>query len=126
MDDRPYYLPEAEPVPAIRPRIAKLNSLVMKEVAATMARQVELPPGVVVTISRVKVADDAETAKVWISVLPADQASTALAAIEKQISDIQHTLNRRLFMKFVPKLMFRLDDGPDRADRINRVLDSLK
>lgn len=106
-------------------RIQKLNSLVMKEVAGVIARELEFPIGCMVTVTRARVADDAESAKVWISVLPAEQGERALEIITKNIGLIQRIINRKLVMKFVPKLMFALDSANDKADHIVHVLDSL-
>src|SRR5690349_12058398 len=90
-------------------RIEKLNSLVQHEVAELLLRHVEFPLGTLVTVSRVSVADDAESAKVWLSVLPASQGERVMKAVHGQIREIQTLLNKKLVMKFVPKLTFALD-----------------
>ena len=106
-------------------RIEQLNSLVQREVAGLIRREIDFPIDTIVTVTRAKVADDAESAKVWISVLPFDQAEEALHLMKKRIGDIQHLLNKRLVMKFVPKLTFVLDSQEERADRLTHVLDTL-
>lgn len=106
-------------------RIDQLNSLVQKEVSDLIHREVEFPIDTIVTVARVRVADDAESAKIWVSVLPFDQAEEVLEALKKNISNIQHLLNKRLVMKFVPKLTFVLDSQEEKADTINDVLDRL-
>lgn len=107
-------------------RIQKLNSLVMKEVAGIIAHDLEFPIGTLVTVTKARVADDAESAKVWVSVLPADKGDRVLEIITKNIRDIQRTINRKLVMKFVPKLSFFLDDTNDKATKITHVLDELQ
>src|SRR5262245_9202747 len=104
-------------------RIEQLNSLVMQEVASIVSREIEFPSGMFVTISRVKVADDAESAKVWISVLPALHQDDALALLNSRIGDIQSVLNKKLVMKFVPKLTFVIDESNEKAEAITKVLD---
>lgn len=106
-------------------RIDQLNSLVQRQVASILQREVEFARGSLVTITRVRVADDAESAKVWISVLPVEEGPAALALINRQIGAIQHILNKRLVMKFVPKLTFVLDTQLVKATTITEVLDSL-
>lgn len=107
-------------------RIAQLNSLVQREVAALLARQIEFPVGAMVTVSRVMVADDAESAKVWLSILPATFKTEVIQIITANIRDIQSALNKKLVMKFVPKLTFLVDRTEERAARINTVLDTLQ
>lgn len=106
-------------------RIAKLNSLVQQEVATILSRDVEFPRSFFVTVSRAEVADDAESAKVWISVMPATHEEAALKIIKAKIVDIQDILNKRLVMKFVPKLTFHVDSSTERAAQIMTILDSM-
>jgi ribosome-binding factor A len=106
-------------------RIAKLNSLVQQEVANILAKEIEFPSSYFVTVSRTEVADDAESAKIWISVMPATHQQAVLDIVTKQIKDIQSILNKRLVMKFVPKLTFLIDESNERADRITKVLDHI-
>lgn len=106
-------------------RIAKLNSLVQQEVATILSRDVEFPRSFFVTVSRAEVADDAESAKIWISVMPATHEEAALKIIKGRIGDIQEILNKRLVMKFVPKLTFYVDSSTERAAQITSILDSM-
>lgn len=107
-------------------RIEQLNSLVLQEVAGIISREIEFPSGMFVTVIRVQVADDAESAKVWVSVLPATHQAEALQMIVHRVADIQSILNKRLVMKFVPKLTFLLDESNERAAHITQVLDTIQ
>ena len=71
------------------------------------------------------VADDATSAKVWISVWPAAKQESALRLITERIVDIQSQLNKKLVMKFVPKLTFLIDESGERAAQITKVLDAV-
>lgn len=117
--------PQTSSSSSVSRRIEQLNSLVQREVAAVVRREVEFPLDTIVTVTRATVADDAESAKVWISVLPFDQAESVMQELKKRIADIQRVLNKRLVMKFVPKITFYLDKQEEKADRINDVLDRL-
>lgn len=107
-------------------RVEQLNSLVHREVAAIISREIEFPSGMFVTVSRVQVADDAESAEVWLSVLPATHQDEALKMVDHRIADVQSILNKRLVMKFVPKLTFLLDESNERAARVTQVLDAIQ
>ena len=113
------------PAPAPKRRVEQLNTLVQQEVAKIILREIEFPADIFVTIAKVQVADDAESAKVWISVLPAAKQELALEKITNRIADIQRLLNRRLVMKFVPKLTFFIDESGERAAAVTKVLDSI-
>lgn len=104
-------------------RVEQLNSLVQQEVANILSREMEWPAGTFVTVVRVEVADDAESAKVWVSVLPATRQDDALQTLNSRIGEIQSILNKRLVMKFVPKLTFHVDESGERAAAITKALD---
>lgn len=117
----------AEPLaPGPSQRVQQLNSLVQQEVAGLLERQVEWPVGSLVTVTRVMVADDAESAKVWLSVLPPKFEAEVLTTVMAHIRDIQTRLNKKLIMKFVPKLSFFIDQAGEKTATINSVLDKIE
>ena len=87
-------------------RVDQLNALVQQHVAGILEREMEWPKGVLVTVTRALVADDAESAKIFLSVWPYDQGEAMVREVEHKIADIQQVLNRTLVMKFVPKIRF--------------------
>lgn len=107
-------------------RIDQLNSLVQREVAELLRRHAEWPLGTLVTVTKVAVADDAESAKVWLSVLPVNQETIVEQIIKSRTPTIQTLLNKKLVMKFVPKLTFIIDRTEQKAEKINRALDQIK
>ncbi|MBI2984102.1 MAG: 30S ribosome-binding factor RbfA [Candidatus Kerfeldbacteria bacterium] len=106
-------------------RVEKLNRLLQQEVASLLAREIEWPREYMVTVTKVKVARDAESAKVWVSVMPAEYQDEVLSTLSHRIGDLQHLLNKRLVMKFVPKITFLLDEQPVRTEQVTKLLDSL-
>ena len=106
-------------------RIAQVNALICNELGRALTREVELPLNTLVTISRVETSPDLEHARAWIKIYPIDQTEHVFEVIQRQIYFIQKILNRRLVMKFTPKIVFEIDRSEDKADRILHVLDDL-
>lgn len=106
-------------------RLDRVSELLRQEVSVLLERQVEVPPGVLATVTRVKVSPDLEQATVWLSVHPADRGPEVFEHVHREIRLIQRHLNRTLVMETVPRVRFVLDDGEDRAARIEHLLDSL-
>ena len=104
-------------------RVDQLNALVQQHVAGILEREMEWPKGVLVTVTRALVADDAESAKIFLSVWPYDQGEAMVREVEHKIADIQQVLNRTLVMKFVPKIRFELDESEEKAKSIMQLLD---
>ncbi len=107
-------------------RLEQLASVLQAELGQLLAREVELPPGVLATITRVKVLPDYKEAHVKVSVLPFVRASEVLALLTGMLPSLQHHLNTTLTMFHVPKLVLTLDETPERAGRIEHLLDRLK
>lgn len=107
-------------------RIERINSLLVVEVGKIFARELEPPPGVVLTVTHAETAIDLSSARIWVSVLPATEADKALALLRRFRSVVQRQLNRRLVMHTIPKILFLIDKTEAEAARVEMLLDSLK
>jgi ribosome-binding factor A len=103
-------------------RTIKVNKLFKQEVGRLMLSDVDLPLGVVATVIRADVSADLRYADIYVSVMPQTEEQEVLEELEKEVYAIQQKINRKLNMKPVPKIRFRLDFGGDHADRINELL----
>lgn len=110
-------------------RIEKVNELLLHEVGAAIQRELEMPPGVLVTITRVDAHADLKIAKIFVRVYPEDHSAGALDYLRKNAGALQSVLNHRLAMTFVPHISFSLDKEeyqPTVQEEVENILDSLK
>lgn len=107
-------------------RINQVNSLIAKEIGELFLKEIEWPPGCLVTVSKVETSRDLGAAKVFISIIPDDKQNEILAKINQKTSKLQFLLNKKLVMRQVPRLVFEVDQSLQKAERINRLLDNLK
>jgi ribosome-binding factor A len=76
-----------------------------------------------VTVTGVRVTPDLRLARVAVSVLGDDDARKAsLAGLESAKPVLRAELGRQMRMKYLPDLVFELDEGADRAERIEQLL----
>lgn len=106
-------------------RLDRVNELLRHELSKLVRREVDVPKGVLITITRVKVSRDLSEAKVWVSVLPHEQSAEILGLLESRKDGLWNLLRRKLTIEYVPKILFLGDDTEDRAARIERLLDNL-
>ena len=105
-------------------RTEKVAALLQAEVGAFI-NQIELPA--MTTISKVDVTPDLKWASVWITVLgDKKQQEEVLDKLHENLRELQGGLNRKLEMKFVPRLKFVIDHGEEYASRINELLRKTK
>jgi len=107
-------------------RVQRVNQLIKKELGQILLREVEFPKDVLVTITRVGASIDLNQAQIFISCLPENQSQKILEILNRQIYDIQQKLNKKLKMKFIPKIEFREEKETREAGRIEEILERLK
>ncbi len=113
MEDRPH-------------RQEKIAELLRREVGRFIKERVEVPDGVLVTVSRVVPSPNHQHADVFVSVFPFERSEEVFEVLVSQVRQVQHPLNKELKMRPVPKLRFVLDEGEERARTILDILEQTK
>jgi len=107
-------------------RIQRVNQLIKRELSQILLKEFEFPKDVFVTLTRVETSLDLIQAKVFLSVMPESKFPQILEILNRQIYDLQQKLNKRLKMKFIPKIEFREEKETREAGRIEEILEVLK
>jgi ribosome-binding factor A len=96
----------------------------VREVLGDAARDLKDPRIGFLTVTDVHTTADLRNARVYVSVLgtPAEQEAT-LAGLASAHGMLQARIGRELRMKRTPTLEFLLDDTPERAARMEQLLD---
>lgn len=116
-------------------RIEKINKLLQEEISQILLKEIEFEK-VMVTITRVNVSPDLETAKVLITVMPLESLAfkpqsefnieerekKVITVLKRNINDIQKIIKKRLEMKPVPKINFEIDRGMKNLYRIDEII----
>ncbi|NCA94055.1 MAG: ribosome-binding factor A [Sphingobacteriia bacterium] len=103
-------------------RIQKINSLIREIISETFSRELDLKPGVFLTILKVDTTADLRYTNIFVSVFPEKEGRYAMTALKNEGNNIQKTLNKKLQMKIVPRVVFKLDETEAQADEIERLL----
>lgn len=108
-------------------RLQRINEVLRRELAAAIPKLVPPPPGILLTVNRVRVAADLRHADVYLSVIggnPEDQ-ELFFARVRETRGEIQHVIGRRIKIKFTPHLHFISDHSVEEGTRILQILDNL-
>ena len=105
-------------------RMRRIDEVLREAVGTAIASELEDPRIGFVTVTSVDTSPDLRSARVYVSVLgdEAERAET-LAALESSHGILQAAIARSARIKYTPKLSFRYDEGPERAVRLNRLLE---
>jgi ribosome-binding factor A len=107
-------------------RIEKVNSLLEREIGKIIQRDIFFPDGVLVTLTRVDTTSNLIETKIYISAYPESQIDKVLQILKKEVFDIQQKINKKLNMRPIPKIIFAKDQNPQKAGKIEELLESLK
>ena len=107
-------------------RILRINQLLKIEVSQLILREIEFPKEVLVTVTRVETSPDLREAKVFISVMSEKNENEILDFLNKRVYFFQQKINKRLKMKFIPKIRFFKEEKTKTAARIEEILEKLK
>lgn len=107
-------------------RAEKFNELLKKELGRIVFDFLNTKPGVLVTITRVITNSNLFSANVYISAYPVNETQKTLNELNRSIYQIQQLLNKKLKVRPVPKIIFKSDENPEEADKIEKILEEIK
>lgn len=110
----------------MKKRIARVNSLLKKELSQFLLEKFNLPAQVLMTITRVETSLDLRQAKVFVSIFPKEKSQEVLQSLKEKNYQIQKIFNKRIKMKFVPKISFLEEKMTAEAGRVEEILEKLK
>ncbi|MGB9715515.1 MAG: 30S ribosome-binding factor RbfA [Thermodesulfovibrionales bacterium] len=103
-------------------RSQRVSDLLRKEIADIIMNKLKDPRIGFTTVTGVDVTDDIKMARVFVSILKEEERNTSLEILNSAKKFVRSELSRRLRMKFIPTIEFRLDTSIEYGDRIERLL----
>lgn len=107
-------------------RSARVGDLIREEIADIIMNKIKHKDLGFVTVTGAKVSDDLRNATVYLSVLKDEDADKTVRKLSSLSSFIKGELGRRLKMKYVPNLTFRIDESIEYGRKIDKLLDDVK
>jgi ribosome-binding factor A len=104
--------------------IDRLREQLRIEIGTVIAREMRDPriPSIV-TVTRIKLAQDTRNATVFVSILGDEKMKTdALAALNAAAAYIQRLVSARITIKHFPHLYFKPDHSIEHSHHINELL----
>ncbi len=106
-------------------RSARVSDLIREEVADIVMNKIKHKTLGFVTITRAKVSDDLRHATVFLTVLDIEETKKVLKKLNATASFIKGELGRRLKMRRVPSLIFKVDEAVEYGRKIDQILDDI-
>ena len=106
-------------------RVDKVANLLQQELADILLKKgKDWVPGVLISVSKVRVSTDLSVARIFLSIFPSDKAKDNLVKIQEHSSELRKELGLKLRhqLRIIPELILKLDDSLDYQDNIERLL----
>jgi ribosome-binding factor A len=106
-------------------RSARVGDLIREEVADIIMNKIKHKTLGFITITGAKVSDDLRNATIYLSVLDQRENERTIKKLKSAASFIRHELGKRLKIKFVPNITFRIDESIEYGRKIDTILDKI-
>jgi ribosome-binding factor A len=107
-------------------RSARVGDLLREEVADIVMHKLKDPRLGFITVTGAKVSDDLRHAKIFVSIFEESQQEETLRILSSSARFIRNELSRRIKIKFIPDLVFKIDESIKYGAKIDRLLDEVK
>ena len=107
-------------------RSQRLSILLREEIADILMRRVKDPRLGFVTVTDVELSEDLKIARVFVSVLKEEERTLTLEILNSARGLIRSEVSKRVRVKFIPTIEFKIDSSIERGDRIDRLLREIK
>ncbi len=104
-------------------KVERLNQIILKEVTEIIQFELKDPAIGFITITDVQVTNDYSYAKIYVSFLGKKERNEAgMKALQRSKGFIRSELAKKMSMRKVPELLFKLDETLERSRKIDAIL----
>jgi ribosome-binding factor A len=107
-------------------RVRKVDRLLREALSQVLARDMDEPGLGLITVTRVEVTADLQTARVMVSLFGAADPEAGLERLRKRSGWLRGRLAARVQLKYNPTLFFELDPAPEFSDRLERLIEKVR
>lgn len=107
-------------------RSARVGDLIREEIADIIMNKIKHKTLGFITVTGAKISDDLRHATVYISVFNVEDSKKTLRKLNAASSFIKGELARRLKMRYVPSVTFKIDESIEYGRKIDKLLDDIK
>lgn len=108
-------------------RQERVNELLKIEISDIIRRTIKDPRLGFITVTDVEVSKDLRHAKVFVSVFGDEQAKKdSMAVLQSAAGYIRGEFGRRVRMKIIPEITFKIDTAVEHGARIFELLQQVK
>lgn len=108
-------------------RVGRLSEEIKKEVSQMIFEEIKDPRiSSMTSITDIEVSKDLRYAKIYISVYGSDdEKKNTLEGLKSATGFIRHELGKRIKLRYIPELIFEIDNSIEYGAHISKILKDL-
>lgn len=108
-------------------RSDRVGELIREEVSKMIMREIKDPRIGFVTLTHIELSDDLRNAKIFVSIMGNENdKKNTIKGLESASGFIRRELRKRLRLRIIPDIIFRIDTSIEHGEKIARLLAELK
>jgi ribosome-binding factor A len=107
-------------------RPKRVAHLIKETLGRILIREFQGTGSGLITVTRVEITSDLQTAHVYVSFIGAIDPKEALALLQKRKGYLRKVIASEVKLKYNPTLIFSLDPTPEYESRIDQLIKRLK
>ena len=108
-------------------RMLRVRELLKREIGEILRRELPVGQAGLVTVNDVDLSGDLRNAKVFVSFLgSSEQQRTGLVLLQQNRARIQGLMAKAVFLKYIPRLHFVIDDSVVRGNKVLAIIEDLE
>lgn len=107
-------------------RSQRVSDLIREEIADIIMYKLKDPRMGFITVTGVDITEDLKIAKIYISILKEEEKDITLEILNSATGFVRAELAKRLRMKFIPSISFRIDKSIEYGIKIEKLLKEIK
>jgi ribosome-binding factor A len=107
----------------MKKRILQVADIIREKVSEIIARDVELPQGSIISVTKVQISPDVREAKVFLSIFPEQKRKEVFQIFISERRNLQKALGQELHFINTPKILFEIDQTLGKTFEIDSLID---
>ena len=108
-------------------RLLRVRELLKREIGEILRREMPVQQAGLITVNDVDLSGDLRNAKVYLGFLGnSEQQKTALGLLQHNRVRIQGLMAKAVFLKYIPRLHFVIDESISRGNRVLEIIAELE
>ena len=102
----------------------KIARLLQKELSDIFLLQTKSMPGILISVSAVRISPDMSICRAYLSVFPSERSQEIVDNVNNNVRELRYELGTRVRhqLRIIPELKFFIDDSLDYIEHIDELL----